>query len=334
MADMEFEHLEGGYAYTAAGRTTRMVNMAGAVCSVALIVGLGVWGYKLAVRDVNGIPVIRALAGPLRISPENPGGEVVMHQGLSVNAVAAAGTALPIPESLRLAPRPVELTDEDAAGLIDPETDGALPADPAALPDVMASEAADMAPEAVQTADMAPIETEDDSMASAALPAPVPEGSQDAVAMALAEALGQAPVEAEDGPAAEPVDVALLPEGQSPAASPRPRLRPGAGEVSAVETVAAVAPVEVDAATITAGTRLVQLGAFDDADAARGEWARLGQRFGDLMAGKSMVVQAAQSGGRTFYRLRAMGFGADDESRRFCTALLAENATCIPVTQR
>jgi hypothetical protein len=52
------------------------------------------------------------------------------------------------------------------------------------------------------------------------------------------------------------------------------------------------------------------------------------------MAGKSMVVQPALSGGRTFYRLRALGFADEDEARRFCSALLAENATCIPVTQR
>ena len=47
-----------------------------------------------------------------------------------------------------------------------------------------------------------------------------------------------------------------------------------------------------------------------------------------------MVVQSAQSGGRTFYRLRAHGFAGEDDARRFCAALLAENAACIPVAQR
>ncbi len=330
MADTEFDHFEGDYAYAAQSRMTRMVNLAGAVCSVALIVGLGVWGYKLAMRDVNGIPVIRALAGPLRVAPDNPGGAVVMHQGLSVNAVAAAGTALPIPDSLRLAPRPVELADEDTAGLMDPDAEMMGAVDPAALPELAALE---VAPQAAPLGTVALADTVSDpvalDMSVAALPEPVPEGTQDAVAAALAEALG---LEPEAGADVEPL--ALLAEGESPVASPRPKLRPEAGSVSQVQDVAAVAPLEVDPASIQAGARLVQLGAFDDEAAARGEWARLGQKFGELMAGKSMVVQAAQSGGRTFYRLRAMGFGAEDESRRFCTALLAENATCIPVTQR
>ena len=119
----------------------------------------------------------------------------------------------------------------------------------------------------------------------------------------------------------------------------RPKARPGttdtqAAAIANVQDVAAVAPLEIDPTTIAAGTRLVQLGAFDDDAAARGEWAKLQGRFAELIAGKAMVVQAAQSGGRTFYRLRAHGFGNEDEARRFCAALLAENASCIPVSQR
>ncbi len=49
---------------------------------------------------------------------------------------------------------------------------------------------------------------------------------------------------------------------------------------------------------------------------------------------KSRVVQTAQSGGRTFYRLRASGFADEGEARRFCSALLAEDTACIPVALR
>ena len=56
--------------------------------SLALIVGIGVWGTKLIMRDVSGIPVVRAAEGPMRIQPENPGGLPADHQGLSVNDVA------------------------------------------------------------------------------------------------------------------------------------------------------------------------------------------------------------------------------------------------------
>ena len=117
MAGVDFDSYEGGFAQGA--RLGRTVNMIGGACSVALIVGLGIWGYKLALRDVTGIPVFRAVEGPLRVAPKDPGGAVTMHQGLSVNAVAAAGTALPLPETLTLAPRGVELDPTDPAGLAD-----------------------------------------------------------------------------------------------------------------------------------------------------------------------------------------------------------------------
>ncbi|WP_143542850.1 SPOR domain-containing protein, partial [Cereibacter azotoformans] len=107
-----------------------------------------------------------------------------------------------------------------------------------------------------------------------------------------------------------------------------------AAATPAAAPAAAVAATEVDASTLPAGTRLVQLGAFDDADSARREWDKLASRFGALITDKGRVVQTAQSGGRTFYRLRASGFADEGEARRFCSALLAEDTACIPVALR
>ena len=313
MAGVDLDSYEGGFAQGA--RLGRTVNLIGGACSVALIVGLGIWGYKLALRDVTGIPVFRAVEGPLRVAPKDPGGAVTMHQGLSVNAVAAAGTALPLPETLTLAPRGVELDPTDPAGLAD------LPMEAGSTPSLDPMiDAAMLAP---QDGGMAPVETE-----------------TDAVAAALAEALadGAAPL-SELAPADDLAMVEPAPVEAAPVADiKRPRARPDTlAAVSAPVAVAAStapAPAEVDPAAVPAGTAMVQLGAFDDQDTARGEWARLSGKFGDLMAGKSLVVQAAQSGGRTFYRLRAMGFATEDDSRQFCTALLKGNATCIPVLHR
>ncbi|WP_457646172.1 SPOR domain-containing protein, partial [Profundibacter sp.] len=86
--------------------------------------------------------------------------------------------------------------------------------------------------------------------------------------------------------------------------------------------------------SIPAGTRLAQLGAFESPEIAKQEWDRLYSRFTDYLQGKSRVIQKAESGGRTFYRLRAMGFDDLSDARRFCSALLAENAACIPVKVR
>lgn len=308
MADVDYDDFDTGHPSgwagqrMASGRLTQITHLAGALCSVALVLGLGMWGYKLAVRDVNGVPVVRAMGGPMRIAPENPGGEVADHQGLAVNTIAALGTAAPPPDRLVLAPRPLELTPEDNAGL--------APIDPASL--------VQAAPVASQTALPADPETAD-------VLGPDP----DAVAQALAEAL------------AEPLaDVQT--DGPETAATIRPRARPTTTSASSdlsvavtdTQTVAATSMGEIDPATIPSGTRLVQLGAFDTPEQARSEWDKLANQFGPVMLDKALVVQAAESGGRTFYRLRAHGFADEVAARGFCTTLLEQNASCIPVEQR
>jgi hypothetical protein len=305
---------QGAREVLAAANLQRTINIAGGLTSLALVLGLGVWGYKLAVRDVNGVPVIQALEGPMRIAPTDPGGEIADNQGLAVNNVAAVGIAAPPPEKLVLAPRPVELAPEDTAGL------GASPMpglEEASAPTDLLTGNADLALAAAP-------------LTESANPTEV------AVDAALAEALGEAPgemtvIDDTAGFQAEPA-----PEGAI-TVSPRPKARPGARETVAEappEAVAMVAANEIDPATIAPGTRLVQFGTFDTAEEARAEWVRLQGRFGELMAEKALVVQPAESGGRTFYRLRAHGFEGEDDARRFCTAFVAENAVCIPVPQK
>jgi hypothetical protein len=138
---------------------------------------------------------------------------------------------------------------------------------------------------------------------------------------------------------------ALADAGAGLARSPRPRPRAGPAAsgsdlsglgVTAVETVAAVSPRELDPATLSPGTRLAQLGAFEDVAAARAEWDRIAARAGALMEGKARVLQPATSAGRDFIRLRVAGFANEDEARRFCTAVEASAGMlrCIPVTHR
>jgi hypothetical protein len=127
----------------------------------------------------------------------------------------------------------------------------------------------------------------------------------------------------------------------SVATSLRPRARPASMQATAaakpthVETVSAPATAaEIDPATLQIGTRLAQLGAFDTPDLARARFGELQAEYGELMNGKAIVIQTAQSGGRTFYRLRAHGFEGDDDARRFCAVLEADQVDCIPVAQR
>ncbi|SDF14351.1 SPOR domain-containing protein [Rhodobacter capsulatus] len=311
-----------------APQSARWVQLAGAAVSGALILGVIVWGYRLAVRDVSGVPVIRALEGPARMAPSDPGGDLAAHVGLAVNEVAGSGLAAPGPSRVVLAPPPTGLSPDDAPmselkplpqvdrpadaedlameGPPVPVPDSALPAKPA-----LAAPVADPAAE---------LPTDPEPPAETALTETAP--AETAVEPPPAETA-----------AAEPVIPADVP---GVVKSPRPLARPDLdieAEAAAQAVAAALAgpeTVELKAADLPSGTRVVQLGAFDSPEEARAEWGRISGRFEALMAGKKRIVQEAASGGRSFWRLRVSGFKGVEEARQFCAALVAEGANCIP----
>ncbi len=288
-----------------------MANWAGAAVSLALILGAGVWGYKLLVRDVTGVPVVRAIEGPMREQPVDPGGSQAAHQGLAVNSVAAQGTAAAPADRFVLAPPPIELTGDDA---------------PVSLAAVNASEVPSQAIEAPAEVAAAP--------EPITAPKPLESGDiQGLVDQLVASADPLVPLE--NKPAAQPKP-AIVKGGIGK--SLRPKVRPAGLKQRTLQLAAATpvaaAPTEVSPDAIPAGTRLVQLGAYPSADVARSEWTKLQAKFGDYLGDKQRVVQKATSGGRTFYRLRAQGFADLSDARRLCSALKAENADCIPVVTR
>jgi hypothetical protein len=327
-------------------RAGSMVNYLGAAVSLALIVGVAVWGYRIVVRDVTGVPVVRAMDGPMRQAPETPGGDIALNTGLSVNTIAAMGEAAPPEDRLVLAPPQLGLSEAD------------LEAQPMAEADeVLASATA--GPEVTE-----PVALEDEgagALAIATAPETVADAPQiaetltDEQVQALADSIAagtapltdlaagtDAPVEVSvEGVAGEEMIAASVP---GLAQSRRPAARP-ASLATTVEAAAppaaadsappdAAVPVQVTTAAIPSGTNLVQLGAFESPEIAAAEWTRLEGRFADYMAGKDQVIQQATSGGRTFFRLRAMGFTDLSDARRFCSALVAEDAACIPVVVR
>ena len=150
-----------------------------------------------------------------------------------------------------------------------------------------------------------------------------PSATDMAVAAALADA----------GALFEAQPVSLVGAGSgAPAATPRPLERPEGRRVASLNVMNDVTGA-IDPATIPPGTRLVQLGAYGSEDVAKAEWANAIANFGDYMVGKERVVQQAETGGRTFWRLRALGFEDLSDARRFCAVLVSDGANCIPVVQ-
>lgn len=290
------------------GRSSGVVQSLGAVLSLALIVGAGAWVWQLMQRDVSGVPVVRALEGPLRVLPENPGGTQVSHQGLSVTQLAAAQEHEP-GSDLILAPLSAEL-----------QLDDMLPTATLATEDTMPSllDDADPVLAALQQVNAAPA-------AAASQPLGINSPTQQAVARSVR-------------PPARGRVVSSVAPATSTAA-------PAQGSNMADDLAASVASsvvqglsgqqrLDVDPASIPAGTRLVQLGAYDDIDSAHRAWDLLKQRFSPLLDDKGRVVEAAHSGGSTFFRLRAHGFQDERDARRFCSALADQQVDCIPVLVR
>ncbi|MEQ9239571.1 SPOR domain-containing protein [Roseovarius indicus] len=309
MAEMQQVYRDGAEGQPKSIKS--VVNLLGAVTSLALVVGVGVWGYKLVIRDVSGVPVIRAAEGPMRIQPEDPGGRQALHQGLSVNDVAAEGTAAKPADRLILAPEPLDLSLEDTQlARLDDRTTTVT----------------------VGEAESGEEVAQDDT--------PMRFASVEALAESLAE--GVEPLQ--ELPAAEPVEEEELEERDSPPVeggigrSLRPKLRPSSLVTSpegvAMAAVANASARDVDPSKIPVGTRLAQLGAFSSHEIAVQEWDKLADRFDEYLEDKDRVIEKATSGGRTFYRLRAMGFADLSDARRFCSALVAERAECIPVVTR
>ncbi|MCC7320383.1 MAG: SPOR domain-containing protein [Rubellimicrobium sp.] len=297
-------------------RVAALTRMAGAAASIGLVLGVGVWGYRLMMRDVTGIPVVRAMAGPMRIAPEDPGGAIADHTGLAVNAIAAVGAAAAPEDMLTLAPAADALLPEDleAAGQDPGPGAGGAAAEAAIAP---GAEGGTMSAEDVLAlADM------------------IAAGVDPLEPLAQADG-GTAPAAATAAAAAAPV-VVIPADVPGVAVSLRPHPRPAQAAALAAAAVApAVAPAlpAVTTGSIPAGSTLVQFGAFETAQLAAEEWDRLHARFGSFLGPLDRVIQEAASGGRVFYRLRAVGFADMAEARRLCTALIAEGVDCIPTVE-
>ena len=272
-------------------------NIVGAVISLAVFVGIVTWGAKAVLRDSSGVPVVRALKGPARVAPEDPGGLLVAHQGLTVNEVAGSQITGAADDPLQLAPRPINLQAEDQP--IQPVVDRE---------------------NATTTARAAVVLPEPEMDAAEAL---VIDETAESLAAMLAAGTDTAPVK-------EPAS-AVIPAsaGGGPIQSLRPRLRPFA--VFTRQTPR-VAPRNILAAQIVRGAPMAQLGAFGSAAIAKQAWADLSERHGDYLVGKPHVILQAAVGGGTIYRLRVHGFENQEEARRLCTALNRQNAECYSVT--
>ncbi|MEM7745526.1 MAG: SPOR domain-containing protein [Pseudomonadota bacterium] len=275
------------------GRMKSIISTAvGAAIAMSLLMALGVWFYRLGVRDAENVPIIRAALTPEKERPENPGGAVTPHQGVAAYEVTEGDT--PQAAAVVLAPEPPQPSDQDLPmGQIVPE--------PPSPPATVVAEAAGPGGDP-----------------DAEIPAPVVEGEVEA--------------EAPEAPAEDPAPVVLTGTEFAPSDSPIARARPQNLEQLNRQAVEWDRQAEGDLATRAANSAVqIQLAADPDEIVIRRLWDRIQRANNDLLTDRALAVQTTTSGGIKFYRLRVGPFRDGSEARAICQALKARGQDCIVV---
>jgi hypothetical protein len=312
-------------------------RLAGAALFLVLVAAMALWAYRLGTRDAAEVPIIRAMEGPARIQPEDPGGLRAAHQGLEVNSVLA-GDPAPAPAAVApLAPPPAVLAEEDGP-------QGELVLDAPAAMDEAALEAGDdlrMPPqdEPMAGEDVAEPDPSVDAEAAAVLAAVLGETNDaEATDPAPAEAAGPRPLRRPANliVARAPTQAATTAAPAAPAAaSPAPAAsRPAAPPATPQAAAPAQASAPREVSSVPSGARMVQLGAYDNEALTRQAWQRLVASNGDLLGSRSLFVERTTANARVFYRLRVAGFDNAEQTRVMCEQLRARGVDCIPVTLR
>ena len=284
-----------------------IVYWTGAALSLSLLAGAINWSYKLIVRDINRIPIVRAQEGPLRVAPIDPGGLTAANQGLSVTQLAVNEQPL-LSDEIYLAPAAEILNKENLETKIDEDHILNNNDEKLELKEVNAENNINLK----VLSDQVDINTgpENKLVLSEAVFSQKKLDIQNAVSLALSIT---------DNSDVFPVSL-------------RPKIRPiGFYQDSSESFDKSVSNVQIS--QLPVGSVVVQLGAFDNKSLAEIEWKRLGSLLGSILITKQMIIQKAESGGKIFFRLRASGFDDISEARQFCTAI-NDKVACIPVVTR
>jgi len=272
------------------------------VVTAAAAFGVVIWLAYQNGRETseNGAPpLIKADASPVKVKPDDPGGQEFPFQDSTVyDRLDQNGQKQPAMEKLLPPPEaPVERAPPPVA------------AEPAAPPPVAVApalaDAAVLAPKLAQPA-TAP------AVIAQPVPGPAPATSPPAPALTVP------PAAAQPDPIGALAAAAIASSPAHAAAKPAPA------------PAAATAPAPAKPVAAGGGYR-IQIGAVKTADAVGPEWARLKHRFPDALSSLKVSSDKVELAGKgTFYRIQA---GPLDEggAKSACDHLKAQGVGCIVV---
>ena len=85
--------------------------------SIFLLGGFLYWGYSAFVQSESKVIIIKASDGPLKVLPEDPGGNLASHLGFSVNSVQESGQVAGPSVKIFLAPPAISVQESDLRSL-------------------------------------------------------------------------------------------------------------------------------------------------------------------------------------------------------------------------
>ena len=295
----------------------------GAVVALSLLLALGVWFYRLGVRDAQNVPIIRASTDPAKVRPEDPGGAVAPHQGVSSYEIAESGE--PSAVAALVAPEPAKPTREDVAmrdlqstqtNEVDQLVGQVLTNQTEDVPAAADQQSAALAqPTATPTPTVTPTPAEPtvrpadpvvQALTEPTQPTVQPTDTQVAAVVTPTQEEPAAPeIQAEPEPEPEITTRSEL----APSASPVYRARP-ADLVARTRSAAAEAKQDkTNLVTAAAKSAVqIQLAADPSKSAIEQRWRRVFSANKDILRDRALAIQTTQSGGTMFYRLRVGPF--------------------------
>ena len=282
----------------------------GAIISLNLILWAGYWAYNLISRDINGIPIVAAQPGPLRVAPEVPGGIEAENIELAVSKIASQELP-PNPQAVELAPYTAKLNADDITinqalkqkklvdSQIEKRTQGRLQA---------------VEPELLNEISLVPIKTSIESTDYT-----IVDNQSELVAAALAIALK---------PYSEQLSDKVISENNK-SITIKPMPRPGSLRIkpTSLNSENSILPT---LGSVETGLAIVQFGSFENKQLALAEWGRLSENLSVILDGRPKFVERIQRNGNEIYRLRLGGFVNIDDASRFCSAVISQE-NCVPI---
>ena len=285
-------------------------SILGAIISLNLILWAGYWAYNLISRDINGIPIVAAQPGPLRVAPEVPGGIEAENIELAVSKIASQELP-PNPQAVELAPYTAKLNADDITinqalkqkKLIDSQikkrSQGHLQA---------------VEPELLNEISLVPIKTSIESTDYT-----IVDNQSELVAAALAIALKQNSEQLSNKVISGNI--------QSNVMKPMPRPGSLSNKPTSLNSENSILPT---LGSVETGLAVVQFGSFENKQLALAEWGRLSENLSVILDGRPKFVERIQRNGNEIYRLRLGGFANIDDASRFCSAVISQE-NCVPI---